>query len=159
MNDFSTGMVLYQCYTIVISVRSVLIYYAWIWPDYLPDRYGSWGVCFTYGGWFGIRGLVAAGRRYDNCSSLRKACDFLLSKELASGGWGESYLSGQNKVVSIVELSSNSLAQECNYTLFFTFISISTRLNLLLAVDRHFLLFIKSHILPMESNFVFMSKS
>ncbi|KAK7856909.1 cycloartenol synthase [Quercus suber] len=22
--------------------------------------YGSWGVCFTYGGWFGIKGLVAA---------------------------------------------------------------------------------------------------
>ncbi|KAM1189617.1 hypothetical protein ACFX2J_025272 [Malus domestica] len=36
--------------------------------------YGSWGVCFTYAGWFGIKGL------------------------LPSGGWGESYLSCQNKV-------------------------------------------------------------
>ncbi|XP_050384315.1 cycloartenol synthase isoform X2 [Argentina anserina] len=62
--------------------------------------YGSWGVCFTYAGWFGIKGLVAAGRTYDDCSSIRKACDFLLSKELASGGWGESYLSCQNKVYS-----------------------------------------------------------
>ncbi|KAG7025949.1 Cycloartenol synthase [Cucurbita argyrosperma subsp. argyrosperma] len=65
--------------------------------------YGSWGVCFTYGGWFGIRGLVAAGRRYDNCASLRKACDFLLSKELAAGGWGESYLSCQNKVYTNIK--------------------------------------------------------
>ncbi|KAI5336565.1 hypothetical protein L3X38_015833 [Prunus dulcis] len=60
--------------------------------------YGSWGVCFTYAGWFGIKGLAAAGRTYNDCSSIRKACDFLLSKELPSGGWGESYLSCQNKV-------------------------------------------------------------
>ncbi|XP_021888152.1 cycloartenol synthase 2 [Carica papaya] len=59
--------------------------------------YGSWGVCFTYAGWFGIKGLVAAGRTYKSCSSVRKACDFLLSKELPSGGWGESYLSCQDK--------------------------------------------------------------
>jgi len=62
------------------------------------NRYGSWGVCFTYAGWFGIKGLVAAGRTYKNCSSIHKACDYLLSKELASGGWGESYLSCQDKV-------------------------------------------------------------
>ncbi|KAF5175701.1 Cycloartenol synthase, partial [Thalictrum thalictroides] len=60
--------------------------------------YGSWGVCFTYGIWFGIKGLVAAGETYKNSASIRKACEFLLSKELASGGWGESYRSSQNKV-------------------------------------------------------------
>ncbi|OMP07288.1 Prenyltransferase/squalene oxidase [Corchorus olitorius] len=65
--------------------------------------YGSWGVCFTYGGWFGIKGLSLAGRTYNNCSSIRKACDFLLSKELAAGGWGESYLSCQNKVYTNIE--------------------------------------------------------
>ncbi|RVX03778.1 Cycloartenol synthase [Vitis vinifera] len=65
-----------------------------------PDGswYGSWGVCFTYGGWFGIKGLIAAGNTYNNCPCIRKACDYLLSKELASGGWGESYLSCPNKV-------------------------------------------------------------
>ena len=63
------------------------------------DRYGSWGVCFTYGGWFGIKGLIAAGNTYSNCPCIRKACDYLLSKELASGGWGESYLSCQSKVL------------------------------------------------------------
>ncbi|XP_034696745.1 cycloartenol synthase-like [Vitis riparia] len=65
-----------------------------------PDGswYGSWGVCFTYGGWFGIKGLIAAGNTYSNCPCIRKACDYLLSKELASGGWGESYLSCQSKV-------------------------------------------------------------
>ncbi|XP_073101079.1 LOW QUALITY PROTEIN: cycloartenol Synthase [Elaeis guineensis] len=65
-----------------------------------PDGswYGSWGVCFTYGTWFGIKGLVAAGRSYENSSCIRKACEFLLSKQLASGGWGESYRSCQEKV-------------------------------------------------------------
>ena len=50
--------------------------------------------------WFGIKGLVVAGKNFNNCSSIRKACDFLLSKQLSSGGWGESYLSCQNKVSS-----------------------------------------------------------
>lgn len=67
-----------------------------------PDGswYGSWAVCFTYGTWFGVKGLIAAGRTYQNSSSIRKACEFLLSKQQASGGWGESYLSCQDKVYS-----------------------------------------------------------
>ncbi|XP_047329689.1 cycloartenol Synthase-like [Impatiens glandulifera] len=65
--------------------------------------YGSWGVCFTYGAWFGIKGLVASGRDYNNSSSIRKACEFLLSKEIADGGWGESYLSSQNRVYTNIE--------------------------------------------------------
>lgn len=69
--------------------------YAW------SVRYGSWGVCYTYGTWFGVTGLVAGGRTYENSLCIRKACDFLLSKQLPSGGWGESYLSSQNKVRSL----------------------------------------------------------
>lgn len=67
-------------------------------------RYGSWAVCYTYGTWFGVKGLVAAGRNFSNCSSIRKACNFLLSKQLASGGWGESYLSCQDKVKFGIQL-------------------------------------------------------
>ncbi|XVF19110.1 hypothetical protein REPUB_Repub11eG0081700 [Reevesia pubescens] len=65
--------------------------------------YGSWGVCFTYGTWFGVKGLVAAGKNFDNCSSIRKACNLLLSKQLPSGDWGESYLSCLKKVYSNIE--------------------------------------------------------
>ncbi|KAH0682962.1 hypothetical protein KY289_020714 [Solanum tuberosum] len=36
-------------------------------------------------------------------SCIRKACDFLLSKQVVSGGWGESYLSCQNKVYTNLE--------------------------------------------------------
>ncbi|KAJ8766803.1 hypothetical protein K2173_008357 [Erythroxylum novogranatense] len=65
--------------------------------------YGSWGVCFTYGTWFGVKGLAAAGRTYQTSNSIRKACNFLLSKQLDSGGWGESYLSSQTKVYTNLE--------------------------------------------------------
>ncbi|KAJ9549344.1 hypothetical protein OSB04_021887 [Centaurea solstitialis] len=65
--------------------------------------YGSWGICFTYATWFGIEGLVAAGRNFSNCTSIRKACTFLLRKQLASGGWGESYLSCQDKLYTNLE--------------------------------------------------------
>ncbi|XP_050885947.1 cycloartenol synthase [Lathyrus oleraceus] len=66
--------------------------------------YGSWGVCFTYGTWFGISGLIGAGKRYKDSKSIRKACEFLLSKQhKISGGWGESYLSCQYKVYTNLE--------------------------------------------------------
>ncbi|KAJ6828150.1 cycloartenol synthase 2-like [Iris pallida] len=70
-----------------------------------PDGswYGLWGICFTYGTWFGVRGLISGGKSYNNSTCIRKACDFLLSKQLASGGWGESYLSSQNKVYTNLE--------------------------------------------------------
>ncbi|XP_070030137.1 cycloartenol synthase-like isoform X2 [Nicotiana sylvestris] len=72
----------------------------------LPDGswYGSWGVCYTYGTWFGISGLIAGGKTYESCQSIRKACHFLLSKQLQpSGGWGESYLSSQHKVYTNID--------------------------------------------------------
>ncbi|TVU11253.1 hypothetical protein EJB05_44826 [Eragrostis curvula] len=60
--------------------------------------FGSWGICFTYGIFFAVKGLVAAGRTYQNSSSIRKACGFLLSKQLPTGGWGETYLSSETQV-------------------------------------------------------------
>ncbi|XP_062114396.1 LOW QUALITY PROTEIN: cycloartenol synthase 2-like [Humulus lupulus] len=65
--------------------------------------YGSWGVCFTYATWFGVKGLVASRKNYSNCSGVRKVCNFFLSKQVESGGWGESYLSCQDKVYSNLE--------------------------------------------------------
>ena len=64
-----------------------------------PDGswYGSWAICFTYGTWFGVKGLLATGSTYDSCPALRKAVQFLLSKQMPCGGWGESYLSSQTK--------------------------------------------------------------
>ncbi|XP_040996601.1 lupeol synthase-like isoform X3 [Juglans microcarpa x Juglans regia] len=78
-----------------------------------PDGswYGYWGICYTYGTWFAVGGLVACGRNYKNCPALRKACEFLLSKQLPNGGWGESYLSSQNKVWKNIEGNRANLVQ------------------------------------------------
>ncbi|VAI00239.1 unnamed protein product [Triticum turgidum subsp. durum] len=61
--------------------------------------YGTWGICFTYGTLFAVKGLIASGRTYENSSFIRNACNFLLSKQLSTGGWGETYLSSETEVI------------------------------------------------------------
>ena len=53
---------------------------------------GSWGVCFTYGTWFGVWGLVAGGVPV-NSRETRNACGFLAGRQNRDGGWGESFKS------------------------------------------------------------------
>ncbi|KAI4352998.1 hypothetical protein L6164_007197 [Bauhinia variegata] len=78
-----------------------------------PDGswYGCWGICYTYGTWFAVEGLTACGKNYQNSPALRRACEFLLSKQLPNGGWGESYLSSQNKVYTNLEGNRANLVQ------------------------------------------------
>lgn len=49
------------------------------------------------GTWFGVEGLVAAGESLSSSDALQRAVGFLLSKQNANGGWGESYLACVNK--------------------------------------------------------------
>ncbi|XP_047307744.1 dammarenediol II synthase-like [Impatiens glandulifera] len=57
-----------------------------------PDGswYGYWGICFIYGTFFVMRGLIACGKTYDNCEAIRKGINFLLTIQNEEGGWGES---------------------------------------------------------------------
>ncbi|KAH7515219.1 hypothetical protein FEM48_Zijuj10G0003800 [Ziziphus jujuba var. spinosa] len=57
---------------------------------YITIKYANWGVCFTYGAWFALGGLTAAGKSYDNSPTIRRAVEFLLRKQNEDGGWGES---------------------------------------------------------------------
>jgi len=50
---------------------------------------GSWGICFTYGTWFAISGLRAAGLAADS-DPIRRAAEFLIAHQLPDGGWGET---------------------------------------------------------------------
>ncbi|UKN02492.1 terpene cyclase/mutase family protein [Paracrocinitomix mangrovi] len=62
--------------------------------------YGCWGVCFTYGTWFGIEGLLCGGLEgYENgnpSKEIKDACEFLMSKQNEDGSWGESFESCVN---------------------------------------------------------------
>ncbi|KAF5175325.1 Lupeol synthase [Thalictrum thalictroides] len=78
-----------------------------------PDGswYGTWAVCFTYGTWFGVKGLVASGKTYQNSIPVQKACHFLLSKQEDSDGWGESYVSCPNEEYTHLEGHRSNLVQ------------------------------------------------
>ncbi|XP_074268298.1 beta-amyrin synthase-like isoform X2 [Silene latifolia] len=71
--------------------------------------YGDWGVCFTYGTYYAIKGLTAAGKTYSNCVAIRKAVHFLLTSQKEDGGWGESCLSGAKK--EFVPLTRSNISQ------------------------------------------------
>nr|XP_021525891.1 lanosterol synthase [Aotus nancymaae] len=61
---------------------------------------GSWGVCFTYGTWFGLEAFACMGQSYRDgtaCAEVSRACDFLLSRQMADGGWGEDFESCEQR--------------------------------------------------------------
>lgn len=59
----------------------------------LPDGswHGNWAVCYTYATWFGITAFCDAGER--DGPEVRKATEFLLSKQREDGSWGEDFKS------------------------------------------------------------------
>jgi len=61
---------------------------------------GSWGVCFTYGTWFGLEAFACMGQTYRSgavCAAVSQACDFLLSRQMVDGGWGEEFESCEQR--------------------------------------------------------------
>ncbi|KAF7732312.1 Lanosterol synthase (Oxidosqualene--lanosterol cyclase) [Apophysomyces ossiformis] len=62
--------------------------------------YGSWAICYTYAAMFALQSLASVGEYYHNSEHSRKGCDFLVSKQEADGGWGETYKSCELHVYS-----------------------------------------------------------
>jgi sensor histidine kinase YesM len=88
-------------YYIIYFVQIIVIFLLLITKlAIFSTRYGTWGICFVYGTLYAIKGLIAAGRNYENSICIRKACRFLLSTQLKTGGWGESFLSCERQVKS-----------------------------------------------------------
>ncbi|XP_058203430.1 dammarenediol II synthase-like [Rhododendron vialii] len=73
--------------------------------------YGYWGICFIYGTFFALGGLIAAGSTYDNSQSVRRGVHFLLSIQNEEGGWGESRESCQFMKYKPLEGNRTNLVQ------------------------------------------------
>ena len=58
--------------------------------------YGRWGICYIYGTWAAVTGMIAAGVR-PNHSPIQKALNWLKEIQNSDGGWGESCQSDINK--------------------------------------------------------------
>jgi squalene-hopene/tetraprenyl-beta-curcumene cyclase len=63
----------------------------WLVRNQQPDGswYGRWGVAYTYGTCFALRGLAAGGES-DREAHVLRAGEWLRSIQNADGGWGES---------------------------------------------------------------------
>ncbi|MDD9268223.1 squalene--hopene cyclase [Paenibacillus sp. GCM10023248] len=59
--------------------------------------YGRWGICYIYGTWAALTGLMAV-RADPHHPALRKAADWLLHIQNEDGGWGESCMSDSVKM-------------------------------------------------------------
>lgn len=48
---------------------------------------------------FALESLALVGETYQTSVAVKKACEFLVSKQRADGGWGESYKVGQMPLI------------------------------------------------------------
>lgn len=75
---------------------------------------GSWGVCFTYGTWFGLEAFASMQHVYRDgvaCREVARACQFLLSKQMTDGGWGEDFESCEQR--TYVQSSTSQIHNTC----------------------------------------------
>ncbi|KAF8629085.1 hypothetical protein AX15_003578 [Amanita polypyramis BW_CC] len=72
---------------------------------------GSWGICFTYATQFALESLSLVGETYETSQYSHRACEFLLEKQRADGGWGESYKSCEQS--KWIEHENSQVVQTC----------------------------------------------
>jgi sporulenol synthase len=70
--------------------------------------YGRWGICYIYGTWAAITGLIASGISPVS-PAIQKAVNWLLAIQNHDGGWGESCKSDFSS--KYVPLGSSNLTQ------------------------------------------------
>jgi sporulenol synthase len=70
----------------------------WLINDQKKDGswYGRWGICYIYGTWAALTGMVACGKLMTD-PTVQKALNWLKTIQNEDGGWGESCKSDMNK--------------------------------------------------------------
>lgn len=78
-----------------------------------PDGswYGYWGICFLYGTFCVVAGLVHAGQTYNVSKAVRNAINFFLSTQNEEGGWGESIRSCPSEIYTPLDGNKTNLVQ------------------------------------------------
>ncbi|XP_067326008.1 lanosterol synthase isoform X2 [Anolis sagrei] len=75
---------------------------------------GSWGVCFTYGMWFALEAFACMEHTYHDgvaCKEISRACEFLISKQMEDGGWGEDFESCEQRIY--VQSATSQIHNTC----------------------------------------------
>lgn len=70
--------------------------------------YGRWGICYIYGTWAALTGMMAVGADPDH-RTIRKGAEWLLSIQNPDGGWGESCRS--DRLLRYVPLGASTPSQ------------------------------------------------
>jgi sporulenol synthase len=70
--------------------------------------YGRWGICFIYGTWAALTGMLAVGENPKH-PSIRRGVEWLQSVQNSDGGWGESCASDQKK--RYIPLQQSTISQ------------------------------------------------
>lgn len=65
--------------------------------------YGAWAICFNYATFLTLQALETQGEQFGNSKNVQRACEFILSKQLDDGGWGEHRTSCNGEYVSLNE--------------------------------------------------------
>lgn len=60
---------------------------------------------------FALESLALAGETYETSERVRKACSFLLGKQMADGGWGESYEVGWMGLLGLQWYNANQYSR------------------------------------------------
>ncbi len=89
------------------SVRKAV---AWLMRNQQPDGswYGRWGICYIYGTWAAVTGLLAIGVPRKN-TAVNQAIKWLEKVQNEDGGWGESCMSDQRE--EYIPLGESTLTQ------------------------------------------------
>uniref|UniRef100_U3ISS0 Terpene cyclase/mutase family member n=2 Tax=Anas TaxID=8835 RepID=U3ISS0_ANAPP len=97
---FGDIMIDYTYVECTSAVMQALRHFQETYPEHRAPEISACSVCFTYGTWFGLEAFACMQYKYCDgvaCREVAQACQFLLSKQMTDGGWGEDFESCEQR--------------------------------------------------------------
>uniref|UniRef100_A0A8C3Y6M4 Terpene cyclase/mutase family member n=1 Tax=Catharus ustulatus TaxID=91951 RepID=A0A8C3Y6M4_CATUS len=111
---FGDIMIDYTYVECTSAVMQALRHFQSQFPEHRALEIRSWGVCFTYGTWFGLEAFASMQHTYHSgtvCQEVAQACQFLISKQMTDGGWGEDFESCEQR--TYVQSAESQIHNTC----------------------------------------------